>query len=223
MPYDLTLREITPLTHDTHRYVFDRPKDLNFEPGQAADLYLTQDGWRDEGRPFTFTSLPKDDHLEFVIKSYPDHDGVTARLPTQAPGTAFCLDDVRGAISDQGPGVFLAAGAGITPFTPILRARAQAGSVTGCHLIFSNTRAADIILRGEWAVMEGLRVDHVLAEEDAPGLHHGQVDATFLREQVQDFDTTFYVCGPPGYVDAMRDALRASGVDDSAMVIEDGW
>ena len=28
-----------------------------FEPGQAAELAMCRDGWTDEGRPFTFTSL----------------------------------------------------------------------------------------------------------------------------------------------------------------------
>jgi len=223
MPHTLTLRALEPLTHDTHRYVFGRPANLDFEPGQAAELAMCRDGWRDEGRPFTFTSLPGDDELEFVIKSYPSHDGVTKELPDLAPGAVFELDGPFGAITDQGPGVFLAAGAGITPFIAILRKRAQEGTLDGCHLIFSNMRERDIILRDEWAGMDGLNVDHVLAEEDVDGLHHGQVDVQFLRSHVQNMDEMFYVCGPQGYVDAMRDALKELNVSSDRIVTEEGW
>lgn len=116
MPHTLTLRAVAPLTHDTNRYVFGRPANFDFEPGQAAELTICRDGWKDAPRPFTFTSLPDDDQLEFVIKSYPEKDGVTDELADIEPGTVFELDGPFGAIEDKGPGVFLAAGAGVTPF-----------------------------------------------------------------------------------------------------------
>ena len=65
MTRTLTLRSITPVTHDTNRLAFDRPDDLDYTPGQAAHVALDQDGWRDEVRSFTMTSLPGEDQLEF--------------------------------------------------------------------------------------------------------------------------------------------------------------
>ena len=223
MPHTLPLREVAPLTHDTNRYVFGRPANFDFEPGQAAELTICRDGWTEAGRPFTFTSLPEDDQLEFVIKVYPEKKGVTEELADIEPGTVFELDGPFGAIEDKGPGVFLAAGAGVTPFIAILRNRARQGTLEGCHLIFSNTHAKDIILRDEWEKMDGLTVDHVLSDEQVNGLHHGQVDAAFLRAQVKDTNRMFYICGPQGYVDAMRDALSEIGVDSNNIITEDGW
>ncbi|MEM8653520.1 MAG: FAD-binding oxidoreductase [Pseudomonadota bacterium] len=223
MPHSLTLRTVAPVTHDTRRYVFGRPADFDFAPGQAAELAICQDGWRDEARPFTFTSLQGDDEIEFVIKSYPSHKGMTEELADVEPGTVFEMDGPFGAIQDRGPGVFLAAGAGITPFIAILRARAQKGDLDDCHLIFSNKRERDIILRDEWRKMDGLRVDHVLEEEKAEGTHHGQVDAGFLRDRVQDTGQMFYICGPQPYVDAVRDALDELGIESDHIVTEDGW
>lgn len=181
MAHTLTLQSQQSVTHDTHRYVFDRPEGFDFEPGQAAELAMCRDGWKDEGRPFTFTSLPADSHLEFTIKSYPSHDGVTEQLPTLTPGEEVTLDGPFGAITDKGPGVFLAAGAGVTPFIAILRKRAKEGDLDGCQLIFSNETEGDIILREEWDQMKGLKVDHVLSEEDVPDLHYGKVDKAFLE------------------------------------------
>ncbi|WP_299651498.1 FAD-binding oxidoreductase [uncultured Tateyamaria sp.] len=223
MPHTMTLRDVAQLTHDTHRYVFGRPANFDFKPGQAAELAICRDGWRDASRPFTFTSLPEDDELEFVIKSYPSKDGVTDELTDIEPGTVFEMDGPFGAIEDKGPGVFLAAGVGITPFIAILRHRARAGTLKGCHLIFSNTCAKDIILRDEWDGMTDLTVDHVLDQEQVDGLHHGQVDGAFLRKHLSNLDRMFYICGPQAYVDAMRDALSEMGVDSDKIVTEDGW
>ena len=95
---------------------------------------LDKDGWRDEQRPFTFTGLPDADRLEFVIKSYPSHDGVTEQIADLKPGDSVLIEDPWGAIEDKGPGTFIAGGAGITPFIAILRARhAREGSLAGCQ------------------------------------------------------------------------------------------
>lgn len=213
----------SPLTHDTNRYVFSRPANFDFAPGQAAELAIAIDGWRDEGRPFTFTSQPEDDFLEFVIKSYPDHDGMTEKLAQVDEGTKFAFDGPFGAIEDCGAGVFLAAGAGITPFIPILRRRAQAGTIKGCTLVFSNKTEADIILREEWEQMQGLKVVFTVTDEKSTTLKTGRVEADFLCATVADLDQKFYVCGPEQFVSDVRSGLRSMGVKSGQIVTEEGW
>lgn len=222
MPHSLTLREIKPVTHDTHHYVFGTPPGFDFTPGQAAELAIDKDGWRDEGRPFTFASLPGEQTLDFIVKSYPAHDGVTKEMPQQEPGTVFTMDGPFGAIEDKGPGVFLAAGAGITPFIPILRKRALDGALEGCHLIFANKTKADIILHDTWGGMD-LRTDYVLSEENADGMRHGQLDQAMLGDLIADFDQHFYICGPQGFVNDIRDGLTALGAKKGHIVTEEGW
>jgi predicted ferric reductase len=56
-----------------------------------------------------------------MIKIYLDHEGVTNKLGSLNAGAELILHDVFGAIQYKGPGVFIAAGAGITPFIAILR------------------------------------------------------------------------------------------------------
>lgn len=219
----IALKSISPVTHDTHRYVFERPDGLEFEPGQATHMALDQEGWREEDRPFTFTSLPGDPDLEFVIKSYPDHDGVTDRLPNLSPGDQVLIEPPAGAITDQGAGVFLAAGAGVTPFIAILRRRAREGALSGCSLIFSNKSEKDIILREEWDRMTELETHFVLTDEKAAGMHHGKIDRDYLKDHIEDLNRMFYICGPQGFVDDMRDALKELGAEDDNIVTEDGW
>ena len=223
MPDRITLKSKTPVTHDTHHYVFDRPEGLQFEPGQAAELALDREGWRDEGRPFTFTSLPSGDDIAFVIKSYPSHDGVTEQMADLQPGAQMTLDGPFGAITDQGPGVFLAAGAGVTPFIAILRKRAAAKDLSGCRLIFSNKTPRDIILRGEFEAMDGLETTFVLTDEGTEDIPVRRVDADFLKSEIEDTGQMFYLCGPQEFVDDVRDGLKAMGVDGERIVTEEGW
>ena len=67
-------------THDVAHIITEKPKNLVFLPGQAVDVSINTPSWEDELRPFTFTSLPTDNHLEFFIKVYPEHKGVTAQI-----------------------------------------------------------------------------------------------------------------------------------------------
>lgn len=219
----IVLKNLTPVTHDTYKYTFSRPDGLTFEQGQAAELAIDTPQWRDEGRPFTFTSQPEDADLEFVIKSYPDHDGVTEQLPELKPGDALKFDGPFGAITDHGPGVFIAAGAGITPFISILRKHAKQGEMNGCTLLFSNKAEKDIILRDEFEAMDGLKTVFNTTDEDVDGLPKARIDKDYLQEHISDFDQTFYICGPHEFVDDIRDGLKALGAKQDSIITEEGW
>ncbi len=69
--------DIQEVTHDVKCFRFEKPKGYKFIPGQATDVSINQPHWKEEIRPFTFTSLNTDDYLEFTIKRYSDHHAVT--------------------------------------------------------------------------------------------------------------------------------------------------
>ena len=79
----------------------ERPDGYAFVPGQATDVAIDQDGWRDEKRPFTFTGLRQWRDLEFTIKIYSDHDGVTSRLATLQEGDTLLIYGTDGALWQQ--------------------------------------------------------------------------------------------------------------------------
>jgi len=122
MTATVTVQRIRNLTPDVLEIRTDRPDDFAFEAGQACDMALDLEGWRDETRPFTFTSLTDADHLEFVIKIYDDQDGVTKRIGDLKEGDRLLVGEPWGAIRYKGPGVFIAGGAGIKPFIAIFLA-----------------------------------------------------------------------------------------------------
>ena len=221
MTHRLTLKDRSHVTHDTLHLTFDRPEGLDWVPGQATSLRVDKEGWRDEDRPFTFTSFPDEPDLHFVIKIYPDHDGVTEQIGAMAPGDTVLISDPWGKIQDKGPGVFIAAGAGITPFIPILRAQNADGRVKDSVLIFTNERARDIILREEFEAMAGLTRLFTLTDESVPGLMHEKVDGAFLDRHLEGFDRTFYVCGPHPFQREMIAILGERGVAEDRIVTDE--
>ena len=69
MEYNVTIKKIEPITHNVLRIVTAKPKDYSFEPGQATEVAIDRENYRNEKRPFTFTSLPEENELEFTIKN----------------------------------------------------------------------------------------------------------------------------------------------------------
>ncbi|WP_416884481.1 FAD-binding oxidoreductase [Marivita sp.] len=222
MTYTLTLQSIEPVTHDTHHLVFNKPDGYDYTPGQACDFALAKDGWRDQQRPFTFTVLPTNSTLEFVIKSYPDHDGVTEQIAKMQMADQVEIGDPWGAIEDKGPGVFIAGGAGITPFIAVLKRRLQThGSLADCHLVFSNKTEKDIILRDAFTSMSGLNCHFVVTDEPESELSRGQIDSEYLAPIVAQTDGPIYICGPEPMIDDMSKCLRDLDVSEQRIVTED--
>ncbi len=223
MSHTVTIRDVQKVTHDVYRFQFDKPDGYSFEPGQATEVAIDKDGWRDEKRPFTFTSLTDDSYLEFTIKSYPEHNGVTEQIASLEEGDEFLIDDPWGTIQYKGPGVFLAGGAGVTPFIAIFRDLYQKGEIDGNTLIFSNKTEDDIILKEEFDEMLDDNFVNVITDEPTDDYIYldGFIDKEFLADQIDDFDQPFYVCGPPAFNDAMTGYLKELGADPSALVFEE--
>lgn len=222
MAYTLTLQSIEPVTHDTHHLVFNKPDGYEYTPGQACDLALAKDGWREKQRPFTFVGLPTDSTLEFVIKSYPDHDGVTEQIAKMQMTDQVEISDPWGAIEDKGPGVFIAGGAGVTPFIAVLKRRLQThGTLEDCHLVFSNKTEKDIILRDMFTSMRGLNCHFVVTDDPDSEFSRDQIDKDYLAPIVAQTDGPIYICGPEPMIDDMAEAVKALDVSEARIVTED--
>ena len=121
MDYIVKILEIKQAASQVKCFRIEKPVGYVFSPGQATDVSINKPGFEEQTRPFTFTALNQETYLEFTIKRYPDHHGVTDQLHQLKSGDELIIRDVWGAIEYNGPGYFIAGGAGITPFIAILR------------------------------------------------------------------------------------------------------
>ena len=211
---------IRQVTHDVKCFQLEKPAGYTFEPGHATDVSINQPGFEEETRPFTFTSLVSAPYLEFTIKRYEDHHGVTDRLHRLIPGDELIIRDSWGAIEYKSPGYFIAGGAGITPFIAILRSLYEADKMGGNKLFFSNKRESDIIYEEELVKMLGHDVHFILTKENAGRYPFGRIDDAFLKDHIRDFKKVFYVCGPDKMVIDLTIALQKAGAETDALVFE---
>lgn len=212
--------EIESLTHDVKRFKVEKPKGYSFIPGQACEVAINQEGYREEKRPFTFTSLREEEHLEFVIKSYHDHNGVTKKIDSLQVGDELIVDESWGAIQYKGKGTFIAGGAGITPFIAIFRDLLEKGELEGNRLFFANKTSKDVILEDWFRSKLGKDFISLLDQEEKSGHVHGRVDKDFLAKNVSDSSQEFYVCGPKPMIEAVSKSLEELGANPEAIVFE---
>jgi len=219
--YRLKILEKEPLTHDVNRYKLEKPRGFQFIPGQATEVSLLKAGWEAEKRPFTFTCLPSDDYLEFTIKSYKGHEGVTKRLGEAEVGDEVEIGDPWGTISFKGEGVFIAGGAGITPFIAILRSLRKKNKIGNSALVFANKTNDDIILYEELKEILGNKFYNIISNQKDTAYDKGLINKDYLKSKIGDFDHQhFYVCGPNGFMKAVMGSLKELGANPDALVFE---
>lgn len=208
------------VTHDVLKIVTEKPKDLKFNAGQAVDISINQSGWEKELRAFTFTSLPEDDYLEFTIKTYPSHKGVTQQLLSLKSGDELIVHDVFGDISYKGEGVFIAGGAGVTPFLAILKQLEKQNKIDNNKMIFANKTKADIIHEKKFNRLLGKNFINILSDENLSNYEHGFISEALIKKHIEGNVPYFYICGPEPMMNAVEKHLSALGIEEKYIVKE---
>lgn len=208
------------INYDVKKFIVEKPEGFNFIPGQGVNISINDPEWKNELRPFTFTNLKEAKNLEFIIKIYANNRGVTNRLAGINTGDELILHDVFGAIHYEKPGVFIAAGTGITPFLAIFRDLYKQNKLRGNRLIFVNKTSLDIIAGQELQQMFKKDFINVYTREGVIGFNGKRIDRNFLIENIVDFSQHFYVCGPSDFVETVVRNLKSLGATSDSLIFE---
>lgn len=217
--YKLKIVSSTYITHDVKRIVLEKPEGIIYRPGQAAHLSVNIPGWEELKKPFTFTSLNEMPYIEFSIKIYTDHDGITNQLGKLQVGDTILLHDIFDSFDFKGPGIFLAGGTGITPFLAIFRALYFTNNMRGIALLYSNKTVHDILYHDELTLMLGPAYKNVFTRQGVIGFKERRLGRDFLLETISNFDQRFYVCGPHTFVTDLSSALIELGAKQESLII----
>lgn len=221
MDHTVTILMTEFVTHDVKRFILTKPDGFTWKPGQGVELAINQPQWREDGRrPFTPTSLNSDRVLEFTIKRYVEDQAVTDALHVLHPGTELIISDPFGSIAYQGPGTFIAAGAGLTPFLAIFRQLASDNGLGGQQLLFSNKTPEDVLCEKELRYYFGKECLLTCTRQKTPIYDNRRIDKAYLGEKIKEFNRHFYVCGPSLFVEEVKTALTALGVSPDRLVFE---
>lgn len=218
--HTIQVKSIENATHNVLKIVAEKPPKYNFVSGQATKVAINKPGWEDEKRPFTFTSLPEDDYLEFVIKVYPTHQSVTNELLNLKEGEELIIENAWGAINYQGEGTFIAGGAGITPFVSILRNLYAQNKLGNNKLIFANDLETDIIYKEEFEKILGDNFINILSQQKTDKYAYGHLTETFLKKNIPDLGKFVYLCGPPSMMETVERQLANLKVSSELIIKE---
>ncbi len=222
---ELVCVAVVPVTHDVSTFVLETPAPLGFRAGQYVTLAVDVEGrWLE--RCYTISSPPtRPGQLSVTVKRVPggpvssylhDHLEVGDRVRVAGPLGRFTLEE-----HPARRHLLLGAGSGITPLMSMTRTLRDLGGEHDVVLVQSVRTPADICFGSELeeqaAGSPGLRAVAV-CETDGDGDRwpgeHGRLTLPMLLRLVPDLlDREVFVCGPAGYMAAVREMLAAAGVD----------
>jgi len=222
---NLTLVRIEEQTHDTKtlRFVLPGNKQISPRPGQFLTFDWMIDGKRVK-RSYTICSsptqrnfveiTPKRVEKGYVSKFLNDHAAVGLTVQARGPYGTFYFDE-----SKHQRIVLIAAGSGITPMIAILRYIDGLSLKINATLVYCVRTQNDVIFESELSAiqnrMPGFRQALVLSQHGPEWKGwKGHLDRAMLEREVQrPLDSTFFLCGPPQFMELGCSLLREMGVD----------
>lgn len=213
------------LTPSTHLITVERPPEFRFEPGQHAMVQIETPSGADD-RFLSIASAPSDEHLGFAVRL---SDSEFKQAFTRSkPGEAVRLVGPMGRFQrdPKRPALLLSGGIGITPLRSMLRDAVHRGDLPFTVLLYGNRSPDEIPFRSE---LDGLaetgrvQVVHTVDLADASWEGPvGRIDQSLLEEVRGGFPEPprYYVCGPPGMVEAMSGLLAHLEIEKSDILHE---
>jgi ferredoxin-NADP reductase len=176
-------------------------------------------------RSYSLSDLPGADHYRISIKNEPNGIGSSFLCDHTQQGDILDVSAPRGSFTlgpDQNAVVLLSAGVGATPVMSMLHTLAAEKSQREIWWIYGARNHADHPFadesrsllkqlsrgRGYIVYSRPTPIDHVGTDFDAAG----HVDTALLTKLGVPQGSDFYLCGPPSFLQDMRDGLQSWGV-----------
>jgi len=219
----------------TMSFRFAKPASWSYRAGQFVDITLFDPPETDaEGnlRGFSISSAPGEDVITITTRL---RDTAFKRVLQRIPlGT---LVKIEGPFGDlrlhhaARPAVLLAGGIGITPFRSILVEAIATGGLAYPVVVFhANRRPEDAAFADELRALSSrdpkLTFVPTMTATDGSAQgwdgERGRIDEAMLHRHLAELaGPIYYIAGPPGMVQGLRQVLVASGVDEDDVRIEE--
>lgn len=212
MNKNVSILSLTYLTHNVILLKIEKPQNFDYKIGQAVEVSLIKENNTEIKSVFTITSIPTDDHLSFIIKIPEFRNKFIKALIDAAEGDKMNVYVPFGGIEYKGEGVFVAGGAGIAPFIPILRDLKTKGELGNSKLIFANRTEIDIVLKEYLHELLGDRFINILSEEEHEDYSFGFATSKFIQQNNSENLKYYYLCGPKPMLDIIEEGLLAENI-----------
>jgi len=226
------------IRHDTDvLYITLEPKRsrdrLRFYPGQYATLGFKGDSGRlSPMRCFSIVSAPeKPDELQFAMRLGGRFTRSLSELRVgtdmfvQGPFGDFMIDPQY----DRNV-VLLAGGIGITPFVSMIRSASLTNTSPPITLLHSYRSGHHIPFYEELQQLEARNTRFQVATfvtsksmaPETPRMFSGKINEHYIQQVVDGkfAGSTYFVCGPQGFMDSVITMLKDHGVSDDRIITE---
>ena len=204
------------------------------QPGQFIVLRLQVDPNKPPIlRSYSLSDLPANDHFRISVKREVNGIGSSFLCTRVRVGDVMEVSAPRGSFTlrpGENPVVLLSAGVGATPVMAMLHALAAGRSQRQVWWIYAaRNRASHPFAEESRSLLQQLpdgrssvlysrpaATDRVGTEFDAPG----HIDVALLEKLHIPRNSDFYLCGPPSFLQNMREGLRNWGVPSQNVYTE---
>ncbi len=224
--FETKVEQVIRRTKDVKSFRFKKPEGFRSMAGQWMYVNIKIEGTQ-KMHHFTMSSSPTEDYIEFTKKITDSQ--YSQALDKMQPGDWAKINAPFGEFTYTGENIKIGAltgGIGITPLRSICRYCADKKLPTSIVMLYSNKTQDEIVFKDELEEMQkadpNLVIKNVLTREpDWKGLK-GHVDASMIKKQIPDYmDRVFYICGPPGLNEAMKNTLKDLNIPDDRIKLED--
>lgn len=208
-------------------------KPFSFQPGQYAAISFKRHGRPTPARCFSIVSSPTDqDILQFSMRT---KGHFTKALASVVEGDEVI---VRGAFGGfvfdatrDTEAVLLAGGIGITPFMSMIQYATATHLPNDLTLVFSCQTQDDVPFAEELKVLEKsnphFKTVFVIGEGQTDKFAGQAVASGHITPEIIDYavvstysNKSFFICGPPPFMNAMTKVLKTKGVPANRIMTE---
>ena len=215
----LKLKEKINMAQNISEFVFIRPKNFGFIPGQYMEWTFSHKGVDSRGnrRFFTIASSPTEDTLRLGVRFEQNGSSFKRALSNlntsqtvfagQLGGDFVLPDDASKKL------VFIAGGIGITPYRSIVKYLVDKDETRDIILFYMTKTAEEIVYRDVFQMGKKIGLKTVYRTE--------RLDSETIKKKVPDYNLrTFYLSGQHGMVDAYKSVLKQIRVRQGNIVVD---
>ncbi len=219
---ELALKARRRLAADIYEFLFDRPPNFSFQPGQYMEWTVSHESHdlRGNRRYFTIASSPTESTLNLALKADPETSSSFKKaLLAAKPGQLVIASRLSGdfVLPDEPTKlVCIAGGIGVTPFRSMVQYWIDTRATVDAVLFYTASHPDEFVYRDllSRAEVVGLRTHYVVTDpanvpQSWPGLS-GFLTSDAIEKAVPDFaERIFYLSGPNVMVDSYKNLLRS--------------
>ena len=228
-----TVERITPSTLLLTLHLKDGEAAFSHHAGQYAAISFTRHGRPTPMRCFSIVSAPYEENiLQFSMRA---RGHFTKGIAELTPGSTVTVEGPFGGFVMTNPRdlktIFLAGGIGITPFMSMVRQANEQSYQNEICLFYSCANQDDVPFYTELQQLQvtnpRLEVRYFIGQGPTDKLQGASVYTGRITPEAIDMvassnygDKSFFICGPPPFMNGMLKLLRSKGVATTNLITE---